>query len=101
MGADEVADEILAAYRREVSRITAARDEYRDNAILHVRERDEARADRDDYAARLRAADQSWTKLAAERDHLRALVAEITTTVAGVIPDVTRAGWRTRAGLPS
>lgn len=35
-----------------------------------ARERDEARADRDDYAARLRATDKSWTELAAERDKL-------------------------------
>ena len=31
----------------------------------------EAVADRDDYAARLRAVDQGWAKLAAERDQLR------------------------------
>jgi hypothetical protein len=41
------------------------------------RERDEARADRDDYAARLRAADQSWTRLSVERDSLRELLDEI------------------------
>lgn len=33
-----------------------------------VTERDDATADRDNYAARLKATDQSWAKLAAERD---------------------------------
>lgn len=50
-------------YRAEITRITA--------------QRDEARADRDDYAARLKAVDQSWSKLAMERDKLRELLDEI------------------------
>jgi len=41
------------------------------------RERNEARAQRDDYAARLVATDRSWALLAAERDDLRARVAEL------------------------
>lgn len=73
----DAAEREMDLYRAEITRITAARDEYRDNAVLHVRERNEARADRDDYAARLRAADQSWTKVAAERDRLRELLDEI------------------------
>jgi hypothetical protein len=39
----DAAEREMDLYRAEIDRITAARDEYRDNAILHVRERDEAR----------------------------------------------------------
>lgn len=38
-----------------------------------------AMADRDDYAARLAAADQSWSRLAAERDQLREQLAVVMT----------------------
>jgi len=48
---------------------------------------DEARADRDDYAARLRAADQSWTRLSLERDSLRDLLDEIGVLAANASED--------------
>lgn len=67
----------------------------------------ELQAERDDYAARLRAVDKSWAALAVERDDLRALAAEIlgkfnqlgggygTAHVSGE----QLADWRERAGI--
>jgi hypothetical protein len=48
----------------------AARDEYRDNAILHIRERDEARADRDKLRAKLEAVEGLATVMHREADNL-------------------------------
>jgi hypothetical protein len=59
----DAAEREMDLYRAEVTRISA--------------ERDEARAGRDDYAARPRAADKSWTRVAAGRDNLRELLDEI------------------------
>ena len=39
----DAAEREMDLYRAEMTRVQAARDEYRDNAILHIRERDEAR----------------------------------------------------------
>lgn len=58
-------------------------------------ERDEARADRDSYAERLRATDKSWTELAGERDALRTLIADMLQS----FPDTAdEQEWRDRAG---
>jgi septal ring factor EnvC (AmiA/AmiB activator) len=69
----DAAEREMDLYRAEIARITA--------------QRDEARADRDDYAVRLKAADQSWTRLAAERDRLRELLDEIGVTAANAPED--------------
>lgn len=55
---------ILAKLREQLAGERAGR-------LRSTGERDEARAGCDDYAARLRATDESWTRLAAERDGLR------------------------------
>jgi hypothetical protein len=47
----------------------------------------EAEAERDDYAARLKAADQSWTQVATERDGLRELLDDIGTLAANAPED--------------
>lgn len=50
----DAAEREMDLYRAEVARITAQRDEYRDNAILHIRERDEARGQLALYGEALR-----------------------------------------------
>lgn len=45
--------------------------------VLASGELAEAKADRDDYAARLKAADQGWTRLSVERDRLREALEDI------------------------
>jgi hypothetical protein len=57
-GHQRVRDRVLAAIVREMAGQDAP-------------EVAAAQGDRDDYAARLRATDQSWAKVAAERDQLR------------------------------
>lgn len=57
------------------------------NLLQMQRERDAARADRDDYAARLKATDDSWAKLAMERDRLAAENASLREQLADVRAD--------------
>jgi len=67
-----------------------------------------AMADRDDYAARLKATSESWTQVAAERDKLRELLDEATRIAFacrnGALTREQRSkvgSIRKRAGLPS
>jgi hypothetical protein len=46
-------------------------------------------AERDDYAARLKAVDKSWTQLAAERDQLRAAVERVRAAAQAAKPGLT------------
>jgi hypothetical protein len=49
----------------------AARDEARETVASQVLDMAQLVRERDDYASRLKATDQSWTRLAAERDDLK------------------------------
>jgi hypothetical protein len=98
----------IETIRAELAAVTAARDEYRDNAILHIRERDEARALLADQAdnkaelARLRQQITTTTETAYawrdERDRLLSETARLTTLLARVLGTFTRGsdGYRAR-----
>lgn len=91
LGVDQLPDVIPAIERlkSEVERLLD--DDTLTDLARALRERDEARAevvrlmtkvlvvqaDRDDYAARLKAADGSWARVAAERDELKAALVEM------------------------
>lgn len=72
MDVQKALDETLGTEEEDGSDGGIAADVY-----LLARQRDEARAARDDYAARLRATDQGWATVAAERDESRAELARV------------------------
>lgn len=74
----DAAEREMDLYRAEITRITA--------------QRDEARAERDDYAARLKAVDQSLSKPATDADALAAAVRRAETAEASL------AGLESRIG---